>query len=214
MLKTVITIAGVCVIAGLVLRVREVKRRRSIQLESVSERNTRKQDSDSISAVVQQQAGLAAIDTAPQAAGSYMGDAAPAVLVQLDKPTVLLVDDHPLMRQLMTEVLTQEGIGVVSAGNCQEALELLGQYKVGLLLSDIQMPGMDGIELLRRLRAMKGSANAAIPCVFITGSLDDSKRQEAERLGALAFFTKPFDIREIGQFIAKEMKKEQRFVSS
>lgn len=215
MLQTVIAIAGFTVIAGLVLRVRRARQHRTNQHESVSEGNNRTEVGSLTLSEEQLQAEHSAADAAhaqshvpPHSAGLI-----PAVLVQLDKPSVLLVDDHPLMRQLMTEVLAQVGIGVVSAANSQEALALLGQYQVGMLVSDVQMPGMDGIELLRRLRAT-GSSNAAIPCVFITGNLDDTKRQEAKRLGALAFFTKPFDIHEIAQFIANELEKERLVVSN
>ncbi|PWW00729.1 response regulator receiver domain-containing protein [Paenibacillus cellulosilyticus] len=216
MLKTVLAIAGISIIAGLLVRrVIRVKQRRNIQIESVSDGNNASQASASAStgAGVQNEAAADLSDSAYPAADIYTAGAASAVLVQPDKPSVLLVDDHPLMRQLMNEVLTQAGVGVVSAGDCHEALQLLSQYKFEMLLSDVQMPGMDGIELLRRLRAMKGSSNAAIPCVFMTGSLDDSKRREADRLGALAFFTKPFDIHAIAQFIATELEKEQRIVS-
>ncbi|MBD3918983.1 response regulator [Paenibacillus sp. PR3] len=195
MLTTIIAITAIAVIAGIALLVRARQHRR-IPSENASESDN-----------------LIATNEAHKEEEPHPTGVTPIVPAHLDKPSVLLVDDHPLMRQLMTEVLTQTGIGVVSAGSSQEALELLLQYRVDLVLTDVQMPGMDGIELLRRLRSMKGSPNASIPCVFVTGSMDDSKRREAERLGALAFFTKPFDIQAIGQFIAKHLEQDQLFVS-
>lgn len=195
MLTTVIVIAAIAVIAGIALLVR-ARQHRNISSESGSEWDN-----------------LISSDTANKEQESQSAGVTPVVPAHLDRPSVLLVDDHPLMRQLMTEVLTQKGIGVLSAGNSQEALELLRQYRIDLVLTDVQMPGMNGIELLRRLRSMKGSPNASIPCVFITGSMEDAKRRDAERLGALAFFTKPFDIQAIGQFIAEHLNKDQLFVS-
>ncbi|GMK38768.1 hypothetical protein PCCS19_18220 [Paenibacillus sp. CCS19] len=195
MLTTVIAIAGLVVVAGLALLFR-MKQPHRYEPESVSEG-----ENNSLS------------DAVHLEELSHKDHVAPVVRAHADRPSVLLVDDHPLMRQLMTEVLTQTGIGVVSAGSSQEALELLKQYRVELVLTDVQMPGMDGIELLRRLRSMKGNPNAVIPCVFMTGSLDDEKRREAERLGALAFFTKPFDIQTIGQFIAEQLMKDRLIVS-
>lgn len=195
MLTTVIVIAGIAVMAGLALLVR-AKLLRSTGPELVSEVKD----------------GILP-DTVQLEELPHKNHVTSVVQLHLDRPSVLLVDDHPLMRQLMTEVLTQLDIGVVSAGSGQEALELLQQFRVELMLTDVQMPGMDGIELLRRLRSMNGNPNASIACVFMTGSLDDEKRREADRLGALAFFTKPFDIQAIGQFIAVQLKKDQLIAS-
>jgi len=195
MLTTVIAITAIAIIAGIALLVRARQHRR-LPSEHAPEWDNRIAKSTSHKEHESQPTAVTSI-----------------VPAYLDKRSVLLVDDHPMMRQLMTEVLTQTDIGVVSAGSSQEALELLLQYRFDLVLTDVQMPGMDGIELLRRLRSLKGSPNASIPCVFVTGSMEDAKRREAERLGALAFFTKPFDIQAIAQFIAEHLEQDQLNVS-
>ena len=80
-------------------------------------------------------------------------------------PIILIVEDNPEVRCWLCEVLQREGYVTLSAGDGREALNLLDTSNVGLVLSDLEMPGMDGRELLRRLRAHP--KHAKLPVVLM-----------------------------------------------
>src|SRR5690349_7608102 len=106
---------------------------------------------------------------------------------------VLVVDDSAAIRKILQRVLRQTGMAIRDireAGNGEEALELLKKAPVNLILTDINMPKMDGIQLLA---AVKGSAELrGIPVVLITTEGGETKVSEAVRLGAAGYVRKPF----------------------
>ncbi|RIV17536.1 response regulator [Alicyclobacillaceae bacterium I2511] len=106
--------------------------------------------------------------------------------------TILVVDDQFGIRILLQEVLTQEGYQVLLAPNGQEALAA-----VRVVLLDMKIPGMDGIEILRAMRKIVPDVRVVMMTAY--GELD--LIEEAKALGALAHFTKPFDIDELRQAI-------------
>ncbi len=102
---------------------------------------------------------------------------------------VLVVEDHPLSLELVTEFLEQEGCRVLTALTAEEALRLAEAERPDLILMDLQLPGMSGYEATRRLKAHPGTA--AIPVVALTASAmqgDDLKAQEA---GCDGYLIKP-----------------------
>jgi|GEM_PF-1322994 len=127
-----------------------------------------------------------------------------------EAPSVLIVDDQPMIRIMLREVLESSGVTVRDAASGQDALELAGRHRFDLLLLDMKMPGMDGIELLRRLRQWDGNPNANAPCAFISALNDSDKRREAEALGATAFIVKPFDIFEVRDYVLQEAEAARR----
>src|SRR5438445_502047 len=106
---------------------------------------------------------------------------------------VLVVDDSAAIRKIMQRVLRQTGMAIGTiheAGDGQQALEVLAQHPVHLVLSDINMPNMDGLQLLASLKA---SPNwRSIPVVMITTEGGEAKVGEAVRLGAAGYVRKPF----------------------
>jgi two-component system, chemotaxis family, chemotaxis protein CheY len=106
---------------------------------------------------------------------------------------VLVVDDSAAIRKILQRVLRQTGMAINTiheAGDGQEALELLRSRRVDLVLTDINMPRMDGLELLA---AIKGSSDwASVPVVMITTEGGETKVAEAVRLGAAGYVRKPF----------------------
>ncbi|MBZ5575795.1 MAG: response regulator [Acidobacteriia bacterium] len=106
---------------------------------------------------------------------------------------ILVVDDSAAIRKILQRVLRQTGIAIKDiheAGDGKEALELLKSHKVHLVLSDINMPNMDGLQLLA---ALKASAEwAPIPVVMITTEGGEAKVSEAVNLGAVGYVRKPF----------------------
>lgn len=105
----------------------------------------------------------------------------------------LIVDDSSVMRKIVERSLRQAGIDlatVFEAGNGAEALAVIQQGAVDLILSDINMPVMDGIELVRQLKA--GGTTDNTPVVMITTEGSESNVMQAISLGAKGYIRKPF----------------------
>ena len=106
---------------------------------------------------------------------------------------VLIVDDSAAIRKILQRMLGQTGVTlgkVVEAGDGLEALERLKTQPVNLILSDINMPNMDGIQLLTELKSKAESKN--IPVIMITTEGGEAKVMEALSLGASGYVRKPF----------------------
>ena len=107
---------------------------------------------------------------------------------------LLIVDDSAAIRKILQRVLRETEIPlgeVIEAADGQQALELLEQRSVGLILSDINMPNMDGIELLRALRVRPEWKD--VPVIMITTEGSQAKVKEAAELGATSYIRKPFN---------------------
>jgi two-component system chemotaxis response regulator CheY len=106
---------------------------------------------------------------------------------------VLVVDDSAAIRKILTRVLRQTGMAIQTiheAGDGQEALAVVAQHRIDLVLSDINMPKMDGLQLLASLKASPQWQE--IPVVMITTEGGETKVAEAVRLGAAGYVRKPF----------------------
>jgi two-component system, response regulator, stage 0 sporulation protein F len=112
---------------------------------------------------------------------------------------ILIVDDEENTRIGLTKLLTQEGFEVESAANGHEALESLGRQKVGLVISDINMPEMNGIEFLQELGRRFPSTNV----VMITAYGGVESYLEAMNLGAFEYLHKPVRLVELRSIINK-----------
>jgi DNA-binding response OmpR family regulator len=107
-------------------------------------------------------------------------------------PEVLIVDDDPSVRDLLTLYLQKEQFGVRTAADGDEALVLVAQQRPDLILLDIMMPGKDGYEVCRELRAQ-----GHIPIIFLTARDDEVEPIIGLELGADDYITKPFNAREV-----------------
>lgn len=116
--------------------------------------------------------------------------------------TILVAEDEGFLREAIAFDLTLQGFKVLEASNGRIALEMIRQEHPRLVISDIRMPEMSGIELLRQLRLH----DPFLPVVvFLTGYADLS-REEAYALGADAVFSKPFDRKELFEAIQRLMQ--------
>jgi two-component system chemotaxis response regulator CheY len=115
--------------------------------------------------------------------------------------TVLVVDDSITIRQMVSYTLKQAGFGVIEASDGQDALERLGGGRVDLVITDLNMPRMDGIAMIRRLRVRPASKYT--PVVMLTTESQESKRQEGRAAGATAWMVKPFHPDKLLAVIAK-----------
>ena len=104
---------------------------------------------------------------------------------------VLIVDDTPLNVRLLTSILEIEGYSVVTATNGPDALKMVPEAAPDVVLLDVMMPGMDGFEVCRRLRAQAFSQH--LPVVMVTALQDMPHRVQALEVGADDFLTKPVD---------------------
>ena len=121
------------------------------------------------------------------------------------RPNILLVDDEERLRTAVGKVLTAEGHRVVCAGSGREALDLLKTQTVGLVVSDLRLPDLDGIALLKAARELQPE----VEVVVITGHGSIEKAVEAMRLGAYDFIEKPIDSTALLKTVAKALEKQR-----
>ena len=100
---------------------------------------------------------------------------------------VLVVDDDPVVGKSFNRVLAPQGYAVISAANGAEALDRLAREDYDLVYTDIRMPGMDGIEVARQIRATR----PWLPVVIVTGHGTEQNEMQAREIGVSAFVHKP-----------------------
>ena len=103
---------------------------------------------------------------------------------------IMTADDSASVRQMVAFTLKQNGYDVIEAVDGQDALQKLGAKKVDMLLTDLNMPKLDGIGLIKGVRA--SALNKFIPIVMLTTESQDSKKAEGKAAGATGWIVKPF----------------------
>lgn len=116
----------------------------------------------------------------------------------MSKVSILLAEDNPNTRWLLHYALERKGFEVTEAENGAAALALLEQRHPDLLLTDLMMPQVDGLELIRRVRAQDEFAD--LPIVVMSGETDEHLAN-ASATGALATFPKPLDVNDLVETI-------------
>lgn len=106
---------------------------------------------------------------------------------------LLIVDDQTGIRLLLDEVFRREGFETRLAANGMEALQAMKEEVPGCVLLDMKMPGIDGIEVLKRLK----SEWPEVPVIMMTAYGEIELTEDALKIGAKKYFTKPFDIYEV-----------------
>ncbi len=112
-----------------------------------------------------------------------------------DRPTVLVADDEPSVRLLVTETIAAYGYNIVEASDGDEAWNLIRQYRPALALLDIRMPGRTGLELLRSIKEDHELAGTKV--ILLTASAAQSEVNAGIVAGADFYLTKPFSPREL-----------------
>lgn len=122
---------------------------------------------------------------------------------------VLVVDDEVEIAEIVAEEVGVHGLKAIVCSNGKEALELIQKNIPKVIVSDYNMPGLDGLELLRFI----GDLKLRIPVIWITGHADQKIYQEAWRMGVHEFITKPFDVVEVADHVkaAFNLKPETNF---
>ncbi len=124
---------------------------------------------------------------------------------QVDPARVLVVDDEGANRYSVCKTLQKVGYQVAEAANGQEALELLAKQEYDVVLTDIRMPGIDGLELLRKIK--ESSPDAIV--ILMTGYSSLNSAVEALRLGAHDYLIKPSTSQDIRQSVARGVERAQ-----
>ncbi len=106
-------------------------------------------------------------------------------------PTILLVDDEDAVRKVLAFPLERDGYEVIQAADGEEALQQFAQQPVDLVVLDIMLPRLDGLEVCKRLRA-----TSTVPIIMLTARDDELDKVIGLELGADDYITKPFSIRE------------------
>jgi two-component system cell cycle response regulator DivK len=120
---------------------------------------------------------------------------------------ILIVEDNEKNLKLVRDVLQVKGYQTVDAGSAEDGLKLARERVPDLVLMDIQLPGMSGIDALKALRA--DAATAAIPVIAITASVMQQDRQEIMKAGFNGFIEKPVNIRGLLETVQKIVKADQ-----
>jgi EAL domain-containing protein (putative c-di-GMP-specific phosphodiesterase class I) len=115
---------------------------------------------------------------------------------------ILIADDEPMLLRGLDRVLTRAGYEVITANDGQQAAELLTQLEFDAIVSDISMPGMNGIQLLRRAR----ERDLDVPVLLVTGAPAVETAVEALEYGAFQYLTKPVDAKRFEQAVEKAVQ--------
>jgi two-component system chemotaxis response regulator CheY len=121
----------------------------------------------------------------------------------MDK-TFLVVDDSASMRQLISFAIQDAGYGVILAENGKDALDKLGGAAIDMVITDLNMPDMDGIELITQLRSRP--AHKFTPIVMLTTEAQDEKKKLGKAAGASGWIVKPFSPEQLMNVVKKFIK--------
>ena len=111
-----------------------------------------------------------------------------------EKAKILLIDDDPLVLTSLRELLKRTGYAVTSAASPSEALDRVRESEFDLIISDVRMPGENGIDLVTKIKDFQRKNERQSAFIFITGYADEDAPQYAAQLGIPEFLLKPFDI--------------------
>src|SRR6204780_1074578 len=122
-----------------------------------------------------------------------------------ERKQVLIVDDEPNLRKILSAQLSRDGYEVMTAEDGEQGLALLKEHHIDLVITDLKMPKVDGMTLLRKALELEPE----LPVVLITahGTIDTAV--EALKSGAFDFVTKPFDKDEVRQIVSKALRTRE-----
>jgi DNA-binding NtrC family response regulator len=123
----------------------------------------------------------------------------------MEKPSILVVDDELLIRDLLYDFFTGQGWSISVAENGEKALEMLSEKPVDLILSDIKMPEMDGLTLASRVR----QSHPHLPVVLMTGYPSVDTAVSALRNKVEDYVIKPFNINQLYKLIASKLAEKE-----
>ncbi len=120
---------------------------------------------------------------------------------------ILIVEDNPKNSKLMVDLLTVHGHETMVAEDGPVGLEMAEAEQPDLILMDVQLPGMDGYEVTKRLKAMESTKS--IPIIIVTSFAMKGEERRAEEVGASAYIAKPIDIHHVIATVARFLPMER-----
>src|SRR3990170_8542765 len=130
----------------------------------------------------------------------------------MNEKKILLVEDNPVNRRLAVFLLRSQGYEVREATTAKEAFEVLQKERPDLIVMDIQLPGMDGLEITRKLKEQPATAD--IPVIAVTSYAMKGDREKALAAGCVGYVTKPIDkkifIDEVAAHLGNKSRIENR----
>jgi len=117
------------------------------------------------------------------------------------KKVVLIADDSPTIRKFVAFSLTMQGLEVISAVDGMEALEKIPEQKIDLLITDLNMPNMDGFELIKAVRLADEYKD--LPIIILSSLSSSEEIEKGMSCGANSYLVKPFDPKRIQYEVAK-----------
>jgi two-component system cell cycle response regulator DivK len=124
----------------------------------------------------------------------------------MERETILIIDDNPVNMKLIRVLLAGEGYDVRTASDATEALSALSEFRPGLILMDIQLPGIDGLELTRRLKAQPLTRD--IPILGLTAYAMKGDEERILAAGCDGYIPKPINTRTLPNFIKGYLQRE------
>jgi len=119
---------------------------------------------------------------------------------------ILVIDDEPLVTKSLGKLLRVSGYNAFIAASAQEALEKIKETTFDLIISDIRMPGTNGIEAISQIREyLKQDKKAQVPEIFITGYASEENYKQAIQLKVAEYIYKPFDMNELLDIIKRHL---------
>lgn len=118
--------------------------------------------------------------------------------------TIMTVDDSASIRQMVSFTLKEAGFDVVEACDGEDALTKLNSKKINMLITDLNMPRMDGIELIKNIRSIP--EYKFIPIIMLTTESQATKKDEGKRAGATGWIVKPFNPEQLNSVINKVLR--------
>jgi two-component system chemotaxis response regulator CheY len=117
------------------------------------------------------------------------------------KKKILVADDSPTIRKFVSFSLTMQGFEVIATCDGMEALEKLPQHKIDLIITDLNMPNMDGFELIKAVRSNKEYSD--IPIIILSSLSGSQEIEKGMSYGANSYLVKPFDPKRIQYEVSK-----------
>ena len=121
-------------------------------------------------------------------------------------PTIVVIDDDAVQRVLPNAVFRQQGLEVLQAANGLEGISLARDRRPDLIVSDVNLPEMDGFAVLDHLR--KDPMTAAIPFIIISANPDAANQRRARESGASGYLPKPISISDLQALVNAEIRKQ------
>lgn len=121
--------------------------------------------------------------------------------MRIFRPWLLIADDDPSFCETLQSVLQAEGYGTVVASTGEEAVSIARQREVHILLLDLHMPRLTGLEAFRIVRQIRGP----LPCILMSGALDSTTLEEARREAIFEVLRKPFSTRQLANVVREAL---------